>query len=92
MAARLQGGKIILKSFRIGCFSVAKCNDNDTVVRVTQHKRSRTMTIEKACDILGYDPSRPIEHLKQLAAVRKSVLAVSAPLKCKVAISVILGA
>jgi len=50
------------------------------------------MTIEKACDILGYDPSRPIEHLKQLAAIRKSVLAVSAPLKYKVASRVILGA
>jgi len=49
------------------------------------------MTIEKACDILGYDYSRPIEHLKQLAAVRKSVLAASAPLKYDVAISVILG-
>jgi len=56
------------------------------------NKKEVKMTIEKACDILGYDPSRPIEHLKQLAAIRKSVLVVSAPLKYKVAISVILGA
>jgi hypothetical protein len=50
------------------------------------------MTIEKACDILGYDFSRPIEQLKQLAAIRRRVLVASAPLKYKVALGVILGA
>ncbi len=49
------------------------------------------MTLEKACDILGYDYSRPIEQLQQLAAIRKTVLAKNAPLRFKVAIGVILG-
>ncbi len=73
--------------------SIAWCNDNDTLEACERDAniREATMTLEKACDILGYDYSRPIEQLQQLAAIRKTVLAKNAPLRFKVAISVILG-